>query len=144
MRAWRAAHPGYWRRRRQAAGALPDVLNAQAPPAQGATLQDGGIALPDVLPAQAPLLVGLIAQLTGAALPEDIAVMTTRLVARGQAAALIMKIEKHLLLPERLRRCPAQFSFVDHQLVRGGFLPRASAPAWALYLVLVTVGDERG
>ncbi len=55
-----------------------------------------------------------------------------------------MKIEKHLLLPERLRRCPAQFSFVDHRLVRGGYLPRASVPAWALYLVLVTVGDERG
>lgn len=55
-----------------------------------------------------------------------------------------MKIEKRILSPERLRRCPAQFSFVDHRLVRGGYLSRASAPAWALYLVLVTVGDAHG
>jgi len=33
---------------------------------------------------------------------------------------------------------------VDHRLVRGNYLLRASAPAWALYLVLVTVGDEHG
>lgn len=29
-------------------------------------------------------------------------------------------------------------------MVRGNFLMRASAPAWGLYLVLVTVGDEQG
>lgn len=45
---------------------------------------------------------------------------------------------------ERLRRCPEQFSFVDHRLVRAGYLRRAEAKAWALYLVLVTVGDEHG
>lgn len=28
--------------------------------------------------------------------------------------------------------------------MRAGYLPRASAQAWALYLVLVTVGDEHG
>lgn len=55
-----------------------------------------------------------------------------------------MKIEKRILSTERLRHCPEQFSFVDHRLVRGGYLARASAPAWALYLVLVTVGDEHG
>jgi hypothetical protein len=55
-----------------------------------------------------------------------------------------MKIEKRILAPERLRRCPGQFSFVDHRLVRGGYLRRADAKAWALYLVLVTVGDEHG
>ena len=55
-----------------------------------------------------------------------------------------MKIEKHILSPNRLRRCPAQFSFVDHRLVRAGYLRRAEAKAWALYLVLVTVGDEHG
>lgn len=55
-----------------------------------------------------------------------------------------MKIEKRILSPERLRRCPPQFSFVDHRLVRAGYLRRASAQAWALYLVLVTVGDEHG
>jgi len=55
-----------------------------------------------------------------------------------------MKIEKRILSTERLRRCPEQFSFVDHRLVRGGYLQRAEARAWALYLVLVTVGDEHG
>ena len=55
-----------------------------------------------------------------------------------------MKIEKRILSTERLRRCPEQFSFVDHRLVRAGYLRRAEAKAWALYLVLVTVGDEHG
>ena len=55
-----------------------------------------------------------------------------------------MKIEKRILSKERLRRCPEQFSFIDHRLVRSGYLARAEAKAWALYLVLVTVGDEHG
>lgn len=55
-----------------------------------------------------------------------------------------MKIEKRILNPERVRRCPAQFSFIEHELVRAGHLRRAAAEAWALYLVLVTVGDEHG
>ena len=55
-----------------------------------------------------------------------------------------MKIEKRILNPERLRRCPAQFSFIEHGLVREGYLRRAEVEAWALYLVLVTVGDEHG
>jgi hypothetical protein len=55
-----------------------------------------------------------------------------------------MKIEKHLLCPERVRRVPPHFSWVDHRLVRDHHLRRADAKAWALYLVLVTVGDEHG
>lgn len=55
-----------------------------------------------------------------------------------------MKIEKRILNPQRLRRCPAQFSFIEHNLVREGYLGRAKVEAWALYLVLVTVGDEHG
>jgi hypothetical protein len=53
-------------------------------------------------------------------------------------------MEKHLLITDRVRRVPPQFSWVDHRLVRGNYLMKASAPAWALYLVLVTVGDEQG
>jgi hypothetical protein len=53
-------------------------------------------------------------------------------------------MQKHLLNPQRLRRVPSQFSWVDHRLIRGNHLMKASAPAWALYLVLVTVGDEHG
>lgn len=39
---------------------------------------------------------------------------------------------------------PRSFSWVDHRLVRDSHLTKAPAPAWALYLVLVTVGDEQG
>ena len=53
-------------------------------------------------------------------------------------------IEKRLLCPERVRRVPPHFSWVDHRLVRDHHLRRADAKAWALYLVLVTVGDEHG
>jgi len=55
-----------------------------------------------------------------------------------------MKIEKRILVPQRLRQTPPSFSWVDHRLVRAGHLRRAEAKAWALYLVLVTVGDEHG
>jgi hypothetical protein len=51
---------------------------------------------------------------------------------------------KHLLDPHRVRRVPSQFSWLDHRLVRQNHLTRASACAWGLYLVLVTVGDEHG
>lgn len=53
-------------------------------------------------------------------------------------------MQKQLIDHERVRHTPPQFSWVDHRLVRGNYLLRASAPAWALYLVLVTVGDEHG
>lgn len=53
-------------------------------------------------------------------------------------------MEKHLLATTRVRRLPQSYSWVDHRLVRGNHLMKASAPAWALYLVLVTVGDEHG
>ena len=55
-----------------------------------------------------------------------------------------LPMEKHLLVSNRVRHTPHQFSWVDHRLVRENYLMKASAPAWALYLVLVTVGDEQG
>ena len=55
-----------------------------------------------------------------------------------------MKIETRILCPERLRRTPEGFGWLDHRLVRDGHVRRARAHAWALYLVLVTVGDEHG
>ena len=51
---------------------------------------------------------------------------------------------KHLLQPERLRRIPPSFSWVDHRLVRDHYLPRADHSAWALYLFLLTVADVQG
>ena len=51
---------------------------------------------------------------------------------------------KTLLRPQRLRRVPAQFSWVDQRLVREGFIRCCDPPAAALYLFLLTVGDAQG
>lgn len=55
-----------------------------------------------------------------------------------------MQIKKRVLCPERLRKVPAQFSWVDQRLVRQRYLQRCDQAAWALYLVLVTVADAEG
>ena len=51
---------------------------------------------------------------------------------------------KRVLCPERLRQIPAQFSWVDHRLVRARYIERCDPPAAALYLFLVTVADIQG
>jgi hypothetical protein len=51
---------------------------------------------------------------------------------------------KHPILPHRIRRVPKQFSWLDHRLVRKGYIDKCSHSASALYLFLVTVGDARG
>ena len=43
-----------------------------------------------------------------------------------------------------VRRCPKQFSWVDHRLIRLGHVRGRSAHALALYLILVAVGDADG
>lgn len=53
-------------------------------------------------------------------------------------------IIKHVLCPERLRHIPAQFSWVDHRLVRERYIERCDPPAAALYLFLLTVADAQG
>jgi hypothetical protein len=55
-----------------------------------------------------------------------------------------MQIKKRVLCAERLRRVPAQFSWVDHRLVRQRHLHRCDHAALALYLVLLTVADAEG
>lgn len=56
----------------------------------------------------------------------------------------IMKIKKRILCPERLRRIPGQFSWIDQSLVSDRHLHACDHSALALYLVLVTVGDADG
>jgi hypothetical protein len=58
-------------------------------------------------------------------------------------AAALMPI-KRLLCPQRLRRIPRQFSWIDQRLVREHYLERLSCEALALYLLLVTVADAQG
>ena len=53
-------------------------------------------------------------------------------------------MDKHLLNPERLRKIPPQFSWIDQRLVRERLIERLSHTADALYLFLVTVADARG
>jgi hypothetical protein len=53
-------------------------------------------------------------------------------------------IVKRLLRPDRARRVPKQFSWVDHRLVRDGHIGRCGSGALAVYLLLVTVGDAEG
>ena len=48
------------------------------------------------------------------------------------------------IVPQRRRRVPPQFSWVDHRLVRDGHVQGRSAQALALYLFLVTVADADG
>jgi len=51
---------------------------------------------------------------------------------------------KRVLCPDRVRQIPAQFSWVDHRLVREKYIERCDAPAAALYLFLLTVADAQG
>ena len=51
---------------------------------------------------------------------------------------------KHLICPEKVRQVPKQFSWVDHRLVRDHLIEQCSHQALALYLFLITVGDQQG
>ncbi len=55
-----------------------------------------------------------------------------------------MTVSKHLVLPHMVRRIPAQFSWIDHRLVRERYIDSLSHGAAALYLFLVTVSDAQG
>ena len=51
---------------------------------------------------------------------------------------------KRVICSERVRKIPAQFSWIDHRLVRERHIERCDAHAAALYLFLVTVADVQG
>ena len=55
-----------------------------------------------------------------------------------------MNSSKQVVCTERLRRLPAQFSWVDQRLVRDRHLDQVDTDAAALYLFLITVADARG
>jgi hypothetical protein len=52
--------------------------------------------------------------------------------------------KKRLIYPQRLRKIPAQFSWIDQRLVRDRHIGRVSHAALALYLFLLTVADAQG
>ena len=51
---------------------------------------------------------------------------------------------REVILPQRRRKIPPRFSWVDHRLVRDGHIQGRGAAALALYLFLVTVADADG
>ena len=53
-------------------------------------------------------------------------------------------VQKHLICPQRIRKIPKGFSWLDHRLVRDHYIDRLTHPATALYLFLVTVSDAQG
>ena len=53
-------------------------------------------------------------------------------------------MKKRVLNPERLRKVPAQFSWIDHRLVQEDYFVRCEHAALALYLFLASVGDAQG
>lgn len=56
----------------------------------------------------------------------------------------VVMTTKHVICPQRLRKVPKKFSWVDHRLVRDGYIKGVSHEALALYLFLVTVSDAEG
>ena len=53
-------------------------------------------------------------------------------------------MKKCVLNPQRLRKVPPQFSWIDHRLVQENYFTQCDHSAWALYLFLVSVGDVQG
>jgi hypothetical protein len=84
VKAWQEANPGYYKRRGSKKSVLPDLWTTQPAVKEPVKMQDDAV-LPDVWHGQSPAVIGLISQMTGCVLPEDIAVVTGRLIARGQA-----------------------------------------------------------
>ena len=53
-------------------------------------------------------------------------------------------MKKRVLNPERLRKVPPQFSWIDHRLVQENHFARCDHSAWTLYLFLASVADAEG
>jgi len=53
-------------------------------------------------------------------------------------------LHKYPICPQRIRKVPKQFSWVDHRLVRDRYLESCSHEAAALYLFLITVANSQG
>ena len=87
VEAWRAEHPGYWRRPGSPAAIVRDALQDLCPSQVLETAGESEAALQpalqDLLRDQPAVLIGFIAQFTGSALQDDIARSARRLVELG-------------------------------------------------------------
>lgn len=55
-----------------------------------------------------------------------------------------MSIHKSLVVSNRVRSIPVGFGWVDHRLLKDGYLRECSTDALALYLILIAVADQDG
>jgi hypothetical protein len=55
-----------------------------------------------------------------------------------------MKIAKHPVVPERVRKIDGGFSFIPHRFVTHGFFTSLNQHELLLYFLLVLVGDRQG
>ena len=55
-----------------------------------------------------------------------------------------MMNKNRILCAERIRRVPKRFSWVDHRLLKEGYVERCGVVDLTLYLILVIVGDRNG
>lgn len=84
VRAWRKAHPEYWKKESsQAPGTLQEDCSAQPPVAEQLKRELVPAPLQEDCFAQHPLILGLISMLTTSTLQEDIDSTRRRLIARG-------------------------------------------------------------
>jgi hypothetical protein len=84
VQAWRARHPGYWRRDRRADAALQEVSMAQPIGSAFETPNAARPPLQEILMAQPAVLIGLIAHIVGTPLQDDIVRTTDHLLRLGQ------------------------------------------------------------
>jgi len=85
VRRWRAAHPGYWRKKRPPQqDALQEICIGQHADVQEDTAKSPESALQEICSLQPALIVGLISVLTGHALQEDIAASARIFQSRGE------------------------------------------------------------
>jgi len=55
-----------------------------------------------------------------------------------------MKINKSVLVPDRVRKIDGSFSFIPHKFVTAGFFSTLTQQESLLYFLLVMVGDRHG
>lgn len=85
VRAWRAANPGYWRKRSvEGKDPLQETCGEQGVEDQRVTAPGVPDALQDAYLLQPALLVGLISVMTGHALQEEIAASARGFLTRGE------------------------------------------------------------
>jgi len=55
-----------------------------------------------------------------------------------------MKITKHILVPQRVRKIDGSFSFIPHKFVTAGFFNQLTHHELVIYFLLIIVGDRQG